>query len=114
MFEVGDPLNRLVVLRKKTWNIHIIPYHTEVYGREEFIKKVISDPSYIIKDKDYVNRENYFELCNLPNDGSLSIIKIVVQFDENNTGDVVTAYANKSLLTQATTGRGVVYVRNST
>lgn len=112
MFHVEDPLKRLVILTRKTWNVHIIPYHTEVYGQESLIKKIIENPVYILKDRDNENRDNYIDLCNLRNDGSLSIIKIVVDFS-NGTGEVITAYSNKSLLTQATTGRGVIYDRNS-
>lgn len=112
MFQVEDPLKRLVILTRKTWNVHIIPYHTEVYGQEAYIKRVIENPAYILKDRDNEDKENYFDLCNLPNDGSLSIIKIVVDF-KSGTGDVNTAYSNKSLFTQATTGRGVIYVRDT-
>lgn len=112
MFQVEDPLKRLVILTKKTWNVHIIPFHTELYKQEALIRRIIENPVYILKDKDHENRDNYFDLCNLPNDGSLSIMKVVVEF-KNGTGDLVTAYSNKSLPTQATTGRGVIYVRDT-
>lgn len=111
MFQVEDPLKRLVILKKKTWNVHIIR-HQEMYRQESLVKKILEDPVYIVKDRDHPNRDDYFDLCNLPNDGSLSLLKVVVQFN-NNTGEVVTAYSNKSLLTQATTGRGVIYERHS-
>ncbi len=110
MFETTDPLGRKVKLETKTWNIHIVPSHNELYKQDALVKKTIEDPKFILVDKDSQSRQNYFDLCNIPKDNSLSILKVVVDFT-NSTGDVMTAYTIKSTPTQATTKRGVIYER---
>ncbi|WP_459910136.1 hypothetical protein [Desulfotomaculum defluvii] len=113
MFSTTDPLGREIRLESRTWNKHIITSHPEMYKQEALVKKVIENPKYILKDKTKPDtRDNYFELCNHPSDGSLSIMKVVVDFSTG-TGDVTTSYPIKSTTTQATTfnGRGVKYER---
>ncbi|MDD2496757.1 MAG: hypothetical protein PHT78_03060 [Desulfitobacteriaceae bacterium] len=112
IFETVDPLGRTVVLDSVTWNKHVLPYHNELYRQEALVQKVIEQPAFILKDKNHEGhegRENYFELCNITHDGSLSILKVVVDYTTS-TGDIVTAYTIKNTLTQATIVKGgIVY-----
>lgn len=110
MFTTKDPLGRDVVLQAKTWNNHIVKGHNEMFKQDALVKKVIENPAFILKDKDNEQRDNYFDLCHHPKDGSLSVLKVVVDFNES-IGDINTAYPTKNLLTQATTKRGVIYER---
>ncbi|HBC94324.1 MAG TPA: hypothetical protein DCZ10_15855 [Pelotomaculum sp.] len=110
MFTTKDPLGRNVVLKASTWNVHIVKGHNEMYKQENLVRKVIERPAFILKDRDSDDRDNYFDLCHHPKNGSLSILKVVVEFSDS-TGDVVTAYPIKNTITQATTVRGVVYER---
>lgn len=109
MFSTKDPLGRTVQLQTKTWNMHIVKSHNELYKQEFLVKKVIEKPIYILRDRDYENRENYFQLCHIPQYGCLQLLKVNVEFLEN-TGDVVTAYTVlNNLFNQASTKRGVIY-----
>jgi len=111
MFTTKDPLGRNIQLDIKTWNVHIVPGHNELYKQDSLVKKIIEDPKFILRDKDRNTVENYVDICHLPKgDGSLSILKICIEFSSS-TGDVSTAYTTKNMVSQLTTGKGVVYER---
>jgi hypothetical protein len=107
MFETTDPRGKKVVLKAKTWNSHIIRNHCEMYNNEKIVQKSIEDPVYILPDKDNNNRETYFNLCKIPANNSLSVLKVVVDFT-NSTGNIVTAYPVNNIHTQTTITKGVI------
>lgn len=110
IFKTSDPIDREIKLKTETWNIHITHGHNELYKQEGLVKKIIENPAYILKDKDFKERENYYDLCNF-HDGSLSILKVVVDFSTS-TGNIVTAYPIKQTHSQAVIIKGgVVYER---
>lgn len=110
MFTTRDPLGRDVNLQAKTWNVHITPYHKELYRQEALVRRAIENPKYILQDIYDMYRNNYYELCHFPQYGHLSVLKIVVDFTAS-TGDVVTAYPIINTQAQAITRKGVVYER---
>lgn len=110
MFTTKDPLGRDVVLRAKTWNVHIINRHTEMQKQESLVKKTIEHPKFILPDIHSDTRQNYFEICHFPVHGCLSLLKVVVDFSAS-TGDVITAYPIMSTQAKAITKRGVIYER---
>lgn len=110
MFTSTDPLGRKVSLTTKTWNIHIMPQHTELYKQERLVQRTIEDPEIILKHEKIENRENYYRLCSLPGVNCASILKVIVEHSTD-TSDIITAYAITSTNTQALNKRGVVYER---
>lgn len=110
MFTTQDPRGQGLSLQKKTWNRHICTGHPELYGRHDLVQRVVENPKFILVNDKNDQKCDYFELCNVPNNGSLSILKVVVDFSSG-TGDIITAYPIKNTLTQAITKEGVLYER---
>lgn len=110
MFATTDPLGRNITLTTKTWNIHIVPGHNELYKQEKVVQRTVEDPEVILLNETNEQRQNYFRLCRLPGTDCISILKVVVDFSSS-TGDVTTAYSMVSTGSQALTKRGVIYER---
>ncbi len=89
-FEATDPRGRIVTCTLDRWLFHILDFHPELSGREEDIKKAIERPDFgiIYQDVDRENRDVYYYT---PAHERRSF-KVVVQFDETNKGEVVTAF----------------------
>ena len=111
MFSTQDPRGQEVVLKKNTWNRHICTGHNELFGHDNLVKRTVERPDYILVNDRDATRNDYFNLCNVPNNGSLSILKVVVDFSSG-TGDIITAYPIKNTVTQAVVIKGgVLYER---
>ena len=111
MFTTQDPRGQGLGLQKNTWNRHICTGHPELHGYLDLVKKTVENPAYILVNDRNDKRNDYFNLCNVPNNGSLSMLKVVVDFSSG-TGDIITAYPIKSTTTQAVVIKGgVLYER---
>lgn len=93
LFEVSDPRGRKVVCTEDCWNEHILFNRPWMIGWEDEIQKAIEAPYMgIFQDNDFENREIYYGLSK----GKERYIKIVVEFQEGNYGEVVTAFPTDS------------------
>lgn len=132
LFETIDPLNRKVKLKKSTWEFKIADlfgYNSDKkYGNShkdvdvETIKKIISNPTFIIKDtkeelneKDEKvtvinpNRDEYYKLYINSEECCFNCQKVIVEFDENEYGDIVTSYKMNGKVSKIKTDGGVIY-----
>lgn len=117
IFSTTDPLNRVITLKEDTWSKHIIEEsgHTEVTA--EYLKNNVESPRYILRNvkpkedgsKELIvdeTRQDYIDI--IPMDGKIYCIKTIVEFDESNSGTIVTNYIQRRVTEIKTIG-GVVY-----
>jgi hypothetical protein len=88
-FEATDPRGRKVICSEGTWHHHILDFHPEMEGAEDYIVAAIDKPALgIFRDVDYADREIYYGRP----PGKRYYIKVVVAFGTMDLGDVKTAY----------------------
>ena len=105
MFSTIDIFGRIVILTSDTWQTHICIRHPEVEPYLREIKQTIEEPCLVTKSSSEPNSQLYFDR---PLRRDL-YLKVVVDIDDNNTGDVATALLQKRLAGADTQG-GVLYV----
>lgn len=90
-FEVNDPRGRKVVCTLETWQSHILLDHSEMDGCEELVMATIAHGT-IYRDvrKDY--RHVYYRRVK----GKGYYIKVVVEFDDADSGEVITAFRSRN------------------
>jgi hypothetical protein len=115
IFTTTDPFGKEIRLKSSTWNFHITGgdhERTELFGEEETIKEVISDPKFILRN-DPENpddtRQKYIDLVDLNAFDSLKGLVVVVDHQNPEYGDIVTIMP-KSRINESTKG-GTIYVR---
>lgn len=90
LFETTDPRSQQVICTENTWNNHILRNRPWMVGWEEDIRRTIEEPSIgIYQDADFEDRNIYYRL----HKGKDRYIKVVVAFDENGLGEVITAFS---------------------
>jgi|SRR5579859_4627349 len=89
-FQATDPRGRIIICTLETWLFHILSNHPELAESADDIRRAIEKPQYgfIYRDVDYENRDIYYYR---PSSQKYSYI-VVVEFDEMNRGEVITAY----------------------
>lgn len=94
VFEAEDARGRKVICTNEIWNWHILDFHPELEGLEAEVKDAIEHPFMgIYRDTDYENRDVYYKMLA----GTAHLyLKVVVEFDENYVGRVVTAFKTDS------------------
>lgn len=134
IFETKDPLNRKVVLKRKTWEYKILNYnnnnsenqhgnsHVDMEHLLSYVKKTIEKPLYIIKDveccenditgqktfKESDTREEYIRV-EFHDDNRLKIIKAVVEFSDDSHGEIVTTHKMKKASDIKKEGSRIIY-----
>ena len=90
IFEVVDPRGYKIVCSEDSLNNHIIPHHPMMKGQEEEIKATLENPELglIYQDANRPERNIYYKLRKKRD----SYLKVVVEFDKNNDGIVITAF----------------------
>lgn len=114
MFTGKDPLDRLVRLKKTTWEFKISPGHPEV--NLELLERLIQNPYYILRDlqadgSPHPTREEYVDLIPSPVSQRLVVIRAIVDHGMGE-GDIVTAFLSTKTKGLSTEG-GIVYARTS-
>lgn len=91
-------LNDDVQLKQATLDIHVIndKNRKELIGEEETLRSVVTEPSYIWKDKKHDTRINYGGVRRLTGSSKLRWIKITVDTAEN-PADICTVIAQSRL-----------------
>lgn len=109
-FSTTDPMGRIVVMKSSTFDGHIIGDNNRVefIGQEDKLKRIIENPTIIIKDPKE-NRERYYDIIQLDSTTKIKPIMVVVEHSTEQS-EVVTAI-RKSSMTD-TNERGVVYARS--
>lgn len=110
-FTATDPLGRVVLLKQNTFDLHIIAEgnRPEFEGQEDKIKRIIENPTIIIKDP-MENRERFYDIIQLDTTNKIKPVMVVVDFSTDQ-GDIVTAMRKSSM--SDTDERGVVYARSA-
>ena len=91
-FAVTDPRGRTVVCSEDRWLWHIVELHGSMAGRENEVMEALESPSIgIYSDADFDDREIYY-LRRKNN-----YLKVVVKFDDDDRGEVVTAFITRHL-----------------
>ncbi|MBZ0283490.1 MAG: hypothetical protein K8L97_22330 [Anaerolineae bacterium] len=88
VFEVTDPRGWLVICTEDCFKNHIVTHHSIMEDCEEEVKQAIEAPviGIIYCDAHNVNRNIYYRKR------KSGYLKVVVQFDENGLGEVITAF----------------------
>ncbi len=89
MLSAVDPLGRAVHLTADRWE-HIIDGHPEMEGLRAEVVRAIREPSELLHSP-RVGEDWYY----LQGAGPSRWLKVVVAFDENNDGDVLTAFPRR-------------------
>jgi hypothetical protein len=93
LFEVKDPRGYKVSCSERCWHSHILDEHPEMDNEVERVKEAICNPTlFIYQDKDFIDRQIYYLL----DISKRYYIKVTVRFDENNNGQVITAFKTDS------------------
>ncbi|MBA4601868.1 hypothetical protein [Thermoactinomyces mirandus] len=111
VFTATDPINRTVILKQTTWDMHIIDgdnYRLELKDQEETVKDVVEDPKFIIRDP-IDNRERYYDLVYLSSINKIKPLLVVVDHLYS-TGDICTIFV-QSRLRDEPGEREIIYER---
>lgn len=90
LWVVRDRWSRDVVLFEDTWHGHIVPGHAALRGNEAAVARAIEKPHCVMHDAIDERRECFYART-LPGFKGF-YIKVVVEFQPNQEGVVVTAY----------------------
>jgi hypothetical protein len=93
VFEITDPRGRKVVCTEDRWKWHILSSHPWMTGWESEVMAAIQTPTIgIYQDAESENRHIYYMLP----EGRKRYIKVVVDFDDQAVGTVITAFPTDS------------------
>jgi hypothetical protein len=94
-FEVIDPRGKTVICTEDRWRWHIVSGHGKFMdGYEDEVKQAIEAPTEgIFQDAVRTERHNYY--LRLPR--SRKYIKVVVDFSDEDGGQVITAFKTDSV-----------------
>lgn len=114
MFTVRDPLNRLVKLKKATWEFKISREHPEV--NLGLLEGLVKNPYYILRDlqpdgSPHPTREEYVDLIPSLVSQTLMVIRAIIDHAMEQ-GEVVTAFLSIKTKGLSTEG-GIVYARTA-
>jgi hypothetical protein len=94
-FEVTDPRGKTVICTEDRWRWHIISGHGKfMEGYEDEVKEAIESPTEGIF-QDAARPERHIYYLRLPQ--SRKYIKVVVNFEDEDSGYVVTAFKTDSI-----------------
>lgn len=90
IFEAEDLRGKKIICTEDCWNNHILRNRPFMNGWEDDVKEAIQDPTLgcIYQDAEREDRCIYYRLNRRNN----SYIKVVVNFDSNGLGNVITAF----------------------
>jgi hypothetical protein len=95
-FAIVDPRGRTIICTEDTWRWHILDFHPNMEPHEADVKLAIESPQWgIFADVDEENRHIYY----LTFPRQPYYLKVVVEFDENDNGEVITAFRSDTLKT---------------
>lgn len=134
MFNETDPLNRKVKLKRNTWDNKILNLygtnddnshgnsHEEMQDLLSNIKSTITNPTLILQDTKKIvsdqgeeitvlneKRNEYYKVYINIEDLCLNCLKVVVEFDQESNGDIVTTHKMNGKLSKIKTEGGVIY-----
>lgn len=89
-----DPLARRVTMTRDQWESHVLLRHPDMEHLEAYVQRAIEEPDSIHEDKRTYRRECYYRL-GIP-DATTIYLKVVVQFDQDNNGTIITAFTTRS------------------
>jgi hypothetical protein len=88
--EFIDILGRRVAMNRDWFISHIVGKRGFMVGWESEVESALTQPDRITFDKDFANRECFYRTGNPLS--STTYLKVVVEFDNEDSGKVITAY----------------------
>ncbi len=93
-----DQWGREIVLTVDRWQTHILPDHPELLWNEAGVVQALTNPTQVMFDKTFRDRENYYRPFTLPPPFDRTYLKVCARFAAPEPGQavrgtVVTAYS---------------------
>lgn len=91
MLNCHDCRGRTVTMSQRQWEVHIVarrPFMSEYLGA---VRSTIRTPDFICSDADHASREAFYALGTI-DDYPDEWMKVIVEFDADHFGTVITAY----------------------
>lgn len=76
------------------WNVHVLTKRPWMRGWDEAVNQCLVVPDRVCADKDYPDRECFYRMSTPINPDKY--LKVVVEFDANGIGKVITAYPTRA------------------
>lgn len=102
LFEGIDPIGRRVVARLRRWDGHVRDKHPEVVDHHPAVRAAIEAPTFVTRDADHPERENFYRFGTLPG-VDRHCLQVCVEFGPGDVsgnrsdGEVITAYPTRKL-----------------
>lgn len=94
IFDVTDPRGYRVICSEATWQSHILANRPFMQGWEDEVQAAVENPTFgIYQDASHPERHIYYRL----NTKKPRYIKVVVHFDDEHSGNVITAFPTDSM-----------------
>ena len=94
VFDVTDPRGKQVICTQDCWNNHILEARSWMDGWEEYVAKAIEKPTFGIYEDANRPERNIYYLLHTKRD---RYIKVVVSFDNEDKGVVITAFPSDNM-----------------
>ena len=97
MLETIDPLKRTVILKKDTWENHIIVGNPEIIKNIHSVKNTIENPEVIYESSTSPKRDVFFKKDSTSTKPYF-YTKVIVEYnDDNIAGEVKTSFFSKEI-----------------
>lgn len=83
------------MLSDQAWNIHILARRPWMVDYLHIIKSTVNHPDFVCLDVDFHDRECFYALGRIE-DSPDEYFKVVIQYDDDGDGEVVTAYPTEA------------------
>jgi len=93
VFDIKDSRGKTVYCDEECWTKHILGNHPHMQEWMRRVTLTIEKPDFISEDVDRRNRHNYYRLVK----NRQKFIKVVVEFADEDVGNVITAFAANNL-----------------
>lgn len=85
-----------VICSKQQWFGHIVSNHGIMKENKAAVVETIQSPDTVHESQGYENRKVFFKTTSSATYGKKFNTKVIVEYDENSSGEIVTAFPSKS------------------
>ena len=93
LFNVVDPRGKTVSCSEECWQKHIVGARFWMKDSQAIVIGAVKSPDAILSDADFSERECYYQI----DKKKRKYMKVVVLFDKDNKGSVITAFPADSI-----------------
>lgn len=86
-----------VVCSKGQWYSHIVKNHNIMYKNSDAVEDAITTPDIVYNSDQYDDRKVFFKSSDIATYGKKFKTKVIVEYDSDNNGEVVTAFPVKEI-----------------